>query len=92
MHTCDSLAGNALCGVYDDDEGELQGTYTADGITALCEGLKGSTVTSLKCAAAISSHPQLLAINSAICLHAVPVSMATSFAAPDAVTPTPPTA
>ena len=27
------------------------GTYTAEGITALCEGLKMSSVTSLKCAA-----------------------------------------
>ena len=26
--------------------------YTVEGITALCEGLKGSAVTSLKCAAA----------------------------------------
>ena len=29
----------------------LEGTYTAEGITKLCEGLKGSAVTSLKCAA-----------------------------------------
>jgi hypothetical protein len=28
------------------------GTYTAKGITKLCEALKGSAVTSLKCAAA----------------------------------------
>ena len=28
------------------------GTYTAEGITKLCEGLKESAVTSLKCAAA----------------------------------------
>ena len=27
------------------------GTYTAEGITKLCEALKGSAVTSLKCAA-----------------------------------------
>ena len=27
------------------------GTYTVEGITKLCEGLKGSAVTSLKCAA-----------------------------------------
>ena len=42
----DSLADNALCGVtkYGD------GTYTAEGITKLCEGLKGSAVNSLKCA------------------------------------------
>ena len=31
---------------------ELKGTYTAEGITKLCEGLKGSSVTSLECAAA----------------------------------------
>ena len=42
-----SLAGNQLCGL--DYEGN--GTYTAEGITKLCEGLKGSAVTSLKCAA-----------------------------------------
>ena len=29
--------------------------FTAAGITALCEGLKGSTVTSLRCAAAPKS-------------------------------------
>ena len=45
-HLC-SLAGNQLCGV--DDDG--RGTYTAEGITKLCEGLKGSPVTSLECAA-----------------------------------------
>ena len=38
-----SLSGNQLCGVN-----RLgRGTYTAVGITALCEGLKGSAVTSL---------------------------------------------
>ena len=41
-----SLGGNRLCGIdwYGD------GTYTTEGITKLCEGLKGSAVTSLKCA------------------------------------------
>ena len=43
-----SLANNQLCSV--DVFGK--GTYTTEGITKLCEGLKGSTVTSLKCAAA----------------------------------------
>ena len=38
-----SLSNNALCGVNDYGEG----SYTAEGITALCEGLKGSAVTSL---------------------------------------------
>ena len=37
-----SLRDNAICGVT-----EYGGTYTAEGITALCEGLKGSAVTSL---------------------------------------------
>ena len=36
-----------LCGVY-----LGRGTYTTEGITKLCEGLKGSAVTSLGCAAA----------------------------------------
>ena len=43
-----SLAANALCGLNQFGEG----TYTTEGITKLCEGLKGSAVTSLKCAAA----------------------------------------
>ena len=37
-----SLSDNVLCGVK-----YGSGTYTAEGITALCEGLKGSAVTSL---------------------------------------------
>ena len=43
-----SLGNNQLCGLNYRGEG----TYTAEGITKLCEGLKGSAVTSLKCAAA----------------------------------------
>ena len=43
-----SLDCNQLCGV--DLSG--RGTYTTQGITKLCEGLKGSAVTSLRCAAA----------------------------------------
>ena len=39
---------NQLCGL--DFSGN--GTYTTEGITKLCEGLKGSAVTSLECAAA----------------------------------------
>ena len=42
------MAWNELCGL--DDEG--RGTYTTEGITKLCEGLKESNVTSLGCAAA----------------------------------------
>ena len=44
----DSLAENQLCGL--DLMG--RGTYTAKGITKLCEALKGSAVTSLECAPA----------------------------------------
>ena len=42
-----SLGKNQLCGVNIRGEG----TYTTEGITKLCEGLKGSAVTSLGCAA-----------------------------------------
>ena len=42
------MAGNELC----DSDARGYGTYTAAGINKLCEGLKGSAVTSLKCAAA----------------------------------------
>ena len=42
------LGGNQLCGL--DREGG--GTYTPEGITELCKGLKGSAITSLKCTAA----------------------------------------
>ena len=46
------MANNQLYGLYEDDYGAIQGTYTTEGIHKLCEGLKGSAVTSLKCAAA----------------------------------------
>ena len=42
------MANNQLCGI--DSRG--RGTYTAEGITKLCQALKGSAVTSLECAAA----------------------------------------
>ena len=48
-HLC-SLAGNRLCGLY----WLAYGTFTADVITKLVEGLKGSAVTSLRRAAAPS--------------------------------------
>ena len=47
------LAYNVIGGYYD-DEGDF--VSTTEGITALCEGLKGSAVTSLECAAAPSLH------------------------------------
>ena len=43
-----SLGFNQLCGLG----GNGNGTYTTKGITKLCEGLKGSAITSLECAAA----------------------------------------
>ena len=46
-----SLADNALCGI---EYG--RGTYTVEGINALCEGLKGSATTSLKCARPSETH------------------------------------
>ena len=46
----DSLEANQLCGLNRYGEG----TYIAEGITKLCEGLKGIAVTSLKCAAPLS--------------------------------------
>ena len=47
-----SLGYNQLCGLYTDKWLGTWGTYTAKGITKLCEGLKGSAVTSLKYAVA----------------------------------------
>ena len=46
-HPIDYATSNGLCGL----DGGGRGTYTAEGITQLCKGLKGSAVTSLKCAA-----------------------------------------
>ena len=46
-----SLDDNRLCGL--DDDG--RGTFTTKGIAMLCEALKGSAVTSLKCATAPSN-------------------------------------
>ena len=43
MSSARSLADNELCGL----NWRGAGTYTAEGIIALCEGLKGSAVTSL---------------------------------------------
>ena len=52
-----SLGSNQLCGLNYRGEG----TYPAEGITKLCEALKGSAVTSLECAAA----PRVFAFASA---------------------------
>ena len=42
-----SLANNCLCGLNEYGKG----TYTAEGINALCEGLKGSAINALACLA-----------------------------------------
>ena len=42
------MANNQLCGLYMDYYGDIQGTYTTEVIAKLCEGLKGSAVTSLE--------------------------------------------
>ena len=48
-----SLADNVLCGVT-----SFGGTYTAAGINALCDALKGNnTITSLKYASQLESLP-----------------------------------
>ena len=47
-----SLDDNQLCGV--DKYGD--GTFTTKGITALCEGLKQSKVSSLRCVSQICKH------------------------------------
>ena len=49
MFTASRLSGNCIGGYYDDDDEFVANT---EGIIALCEGLKGSAVTSLECAAA----------------------------------------
>ena len=41
------MKGNGLCGL----SYQGFGTYTTEGITKLCEGLKGSAITALECAA-----------------------------------------
>ena len=49
VFTASRLSGNRIGGYYDYDAGEF--VATTKGIIALCEGLKGSSVTSLECAA-----------------------------------------
>ena len=49
VFTAARLSNNRLGGYYDDDDEFVANT---EGIIALCEGLKGSAVTSLGCAAA----------------------------------------
>ena len=58
MFTASRLSGNCIGWYYDDDR---EFVATTEGIIALCEGLKGSSVTSLECAAT----PQVFAFLSA---------------------------
>ena len=51
VFTASRLRGNSISGYYDDEDELIS---APEGITALCEGLKGSSVTSLECAAAPS--------------------------------------
>jgi len=44
-----SLDGTQLCSLYN-VFGNIWGNYVTEGIIKLCEGLKGSAVTSLRCA------------------------------------------
>ena len=56
------MANNQLCGLYPCwYDADMLGIYTTEGITKLCEGLKGSAVTLLRFAAA----PQVFAFMSA---------------------------
>ena len=51
LHCLGSLANNSLCGMYTNEYRMVLGTYTAEGINALCDALKGnSTLTSLNLA------------------------------------------
>ena len=61
------MVSNALCGLTEEDG---YGTYTNEGIMRLCEGIKGSIITKLKCAQATRALP---------CNLAVPVSMLDPF-------------
>ena len=55
MFTASRLGGNRLGGYYDDPDDDVDELISIpEGITALCEGLKGSSVTSLEYAAATS--------------------------------------
>tara|TARA_B100000795_G_scaffold34108_1_gene22471 strand:+ start:116 stop:259 length:144 start_codon:yes stop_codon:yes gene_type:complete len=46
------LGANQLCGIGISGHISRHIRHTTEGITKLCEGLRGSAVTSIKCAAA----------------------------------------
>mmetsp|Transcript_32117 Transcript_32117/g.79501 ORF Transcript_32117/g.79501 Transcript_32117/m.79501 type:complete len:101 (-) Transcript_32117:628-930(-) len=47
-----NLDDNQLCGI----DGNGRGTFTTNGITALCDGIKQSKVSSLRCVGQICEH------------------------------------
>ena len=49
------MVSNALCGLTE-WQGQWHGTYTNEGIMRLCEGIKGSIITALKCDKATPVH------------------------------------
>ena len=52
-----SLNNNVLCGLsLNPFTSSIEGTYTTEGITALCEGLKQSKMSSLRCVCQICEH------------------------------------
>ena len=71
VFTASRLSDNSIGGCYDDD-GEF--VANTEGIIALCEGLKGSSVTSLECAANPKCSPScqrpLTAASTRPCPHA----------------------
>ena len=58
VHCLGSLANNSLCSVYTNEHGMVRRTYTAEGINALCDALKGNnSLTSLKYASQLEPIP-----------------------------------
>ena len=49
------MVSNTLCGLTE-WHGQWHGTYTNEGIMRLCEGIKGSIITALKCDKATPVH------------------------------------
>ena len=39
MGTQVNLADNVLCGIYEDEDGDMVGTYTAEGIKAIAQSI-----------------------------------------------------
>ena len=54
------MVSNTLCGLTE-WHGQWHGTYTNEGVMRLCEGIKGSIITTLECAKATPVHSMCLA-------------------------------